>query len=268
MGWAKHKSRNRFFLYLSPSVNTPTHTHTHKHTLLQSWLTWYLAAWVRHLPRQSCSPLTMCLDTVKPETVQLLLTDVRLHFVFLCGAQVRMYVCVCVCVCVCVWREDCPYRLSLLLYPLLASHCILKIFCQAHSFVNNSARSRSSFRVQTALGAHSAANECQQTKNTQSLLNTLLCQFLVLFNYPSLWPLPIKMHLFYKYILVLLSVRYKCEFATNSVCDWKNELPPELLQIILTLYDMIWGTIFTRASYALLFSHIKCWWKGTSSGWR
>lgn len=101
---------------------------------------------------------------------------------FLCFGRVQVNACVHTCVFVSV-RDKAPYHYprSLSLYPLLASISKLKIFCQAHSFDHNSAESRSSLRVQSALGAQSAATACQpiKKKHTQTLLNTLLHHILL-----------------------------------------------------------------------------------------
>lgn len=70
----------------------------------------------------------------------------------------------------------CPMQMCVRLHSLLYKFCphrllafpsILKIFCQAHSLDNNPAESRSSSRVQNALGAQSAAMSCQPIKKTK-----------------------------------------------------------------------------------------------------
>ncbi len=184
MGWAKHKSRKCFSLSHSLSLSVSTHIH------IPSILTHLIPGCLG----ETFAPAELfpfnnvpghCQVRDHPAAVNWCLAPLCLSL-WCPSKSVR------VCVCVCVWEYvSVCYQgglslptLPLALYPLLASLGILKIFCQAHSFVNNSAESRSSFRVQTALGAQSAANECQPTKNTQTLLNTLLCHFLVPFNYP------------------------------------------------------------------------------------
>ena len=79
---------------------------------------------------------------------------------------VHGYVCARACACVCACDKVTLPSMTLPLAEPSAcvSLCVLKIFCQAHSFDNNSDESRSSLRVQTALGARSAAKACQPIK--------------------------------------------------------------------------------------------------------